>query len=83
MFESEHQYFCIGKYLGGGGGGGGNGWEWGYCTQGHTLQAIKTASGSRNEAARVEMLALFQNQIGYITLMVRLQLVVCPAPFQM
>ena len=21
-FESEHQYFCIGKYLGGGGGGG-------------------------------------------------------------
>ena len=62
MFESEHQYFCIGKYLGG---GGGNGWEWGYCTQGHTLQAIKTASGSRNEAARVEMLALFQNEIGY------------------
>ena len=61
MFESEHQYFCIGKYLG----GGGNGWEWGYCTQGHTLQAIKTASGSRNEAARVEMLALFQNEIGY------------------
>ena len=22
MFESEHQYFCIGKYSGGGGGGG-------------------------------------------------------------
>ena len=64
MFESEHQYFCIDKYLGGGGGGG-NGWEWGYCTQGHTLQAIKTANGSRNEAARVEMLALFQNEIGY------------------
>ena len=62
MFESEHRYFCIGKYLGR---GGGNGWEWGYCTQGHTLQAIKTASGSRNKAARVEMLALFQNEIGY------------------
>ena len=26
---------------------------------------MKTASGSKNEAARVEMLALFQNEIGY------------------
>ena len=31
----------------------------------HTLQAIKTRSGSRNEAARVGILALFQNEIGY------------------
>ena len=56
---------ALASFLGRGGGGGGNGWEWGYCTQGHTLQAIKTASGSRNEATRVEMLALFQNEIGY------------------
>ena len=63
--------------------GGGNGWELGYCTQigpGYeatinllnTLHAIKTESGSRNEAARVGMLALFQNKVGYS--MVRLQL---------
>ena len=44
-----------------GGGGLQYGWEWGYCTRGlGTLQAIKTGSGSRNEAARVGMLALFQ-----------------------
>ena len=30
-----------------------------------TLQAIKTGSRSRNEAARVGMLALFQNEVGY------------------
>ena len=62
MNESEHQYFCIVKYL-----GRGNGWEWGYCTQGlgmkpqfasHTA-SNRTESGSRNEAARIGMLALF------------------------
>ena len=31
----------------------------------HILQAIKALSGSRNEAARVGMLALFQNNVGY------------------
>ena len=51
------------QVLGVGGGGGCNGWEWGYLYPGpeykamhnllHTLQAIKTGSGSRNEAARV------------------------------
>ena len=45
MFESEHQYFCLGKYLGVGGGGAlvGNG------------AIVPRAS----ETARVEMLALF------------------------
>ena len=54
-----------------------NGWEWGrYCTQIgsgyaaiikllHTLHAIKTESGSMDKAARVGMLALFQNKVGY------------------
>ena len=46
--------------------GGCNGWEWGYCTRGlGTLQAIKTGSGSRNKAARVGMLVLFKNEVGY------------------
>ena len=31
----------------------------------HTQQAIKNVSGSRNEAARVGMLALFKNKVGY------------------
>ena len=31
----------------------------------HTLHAIKTESGSMNKAARVGMLALFQNEVGY------------------
>ena len=31
----------------------------------HTLQAIKAGSGSRNKAARVGMLALFQNEVVY------------------
>ena len=48
MFESEHQYFCIGKYLGGGAVVG-NGaivpraWVWSHNLL-HTLQAIKTES---------------------------------------
>ena len=58
MFESEHQYFCIGKYLGV---GVGNGWEWNYCTQGLGMShdnasrtaSNQTESGPRNEAARV------------------------------
>ena len=45
----------------------------------HTLQAIKTASGSRNDAARVEMLALFQNEIGYSLGQIATSLV--PSPF--
>ena len=45
----------------------------------HTLQAIKTASESRNDAARVEMLALFQNEIGYSLGQIATSLV--PSPF--
>ena len=67
-----HQYFCIGKYWERGGGGQWlgmgllypNRYEAIICLI-HTLQAIKTGSGSRNEAARVGMLALLQNEVGY------------------
>ena len=43
------------------------------------LQAIKTESGSSKEAAKVEMLALFQNEIGYSHGQIATSLV--PSPF--
>ena len=61
MFESEH-YTSISAMAG-------NGvivaraWYKAMHNLLHTLQAIKTGSGSRNEAARVGMLALFQNEV--------------------
>ena len=70
MFESEHQYSALKiKYLRVGamvGNGAIVPRAW-VCSHNllHTLQAIKTASGSRNKAARVGMLTLLQNEIGY------------------
>ena len=43
----------------------------------HTLQA---GSGSRNEAARVGMLALFQNKVCYSHGQIATSLVSCPDP---
>ena len=65
MFESEHytSISALASIVGG--------WESGarawVCSHYllHTLQASKTGSGSTNEAARVQMLALFQNEVGY------------------
>ena len=43
MNESEHQYFCIGKYL-----GKGNGWEWG-------LQGLGMKPQFASHTATIEM----------------------------
>ena len=42
------------------------------------LQA--TGSGSRNEAARVGMLALFQNEVYYAHFQIATSIVSCPDP---
>ena len=71
--------------------GSSNGWKRGYCTRhlckdiiiiSSQLEAIKTGSGGRpgNEAESVRMLALFQDQVTLITLMVRLKPVSCLDP---
>ena len=41
-------------------------------------QAIKTGSGSRNKAARVGMLALFQNEVRYSHGQIATSIVSCP-----